>query len=63
MTINETRNSRKVLTCPRELAAEVDAYRREQASIPSESRAFVDLVRKGLEKWREERDEKKRRKR
>ena len=38
----------------RELAAEVDAWRREQPSIPSESQAFAELIREGLRRWRED---------
>jgi hypothetical protein len=45
-------SARKVFTCPHELAAEVDRYRRAQPEIPSESRAFAELIKLGLERWR-----------
>jgi metal-responsive CopG/Arc/MetJ family transcriptional regulator len=47
-----------LVTCPHELAAEVDRYRRAQPEIPSESRAFAELIKLGLERWKEEQRQK-----
>jgi hypothetical protein len=54
MAIDQTKGTRKVFTCPHELAVEVDRYRRAQPEIPSESRAFAELIKLGLERWKEE---------
>ena len=54
VAIDRKKGMRKVFTCPHELAAEVDAWRREQPSIPSESAVFAELIREALKRWREE---------
>jgi hypothetical protein len=55
VAIDRTKGSRKVFTCPHELAAEIDAWRATQRPIPSESAAIQELVRQALERWRKER--------
>jgi hypothetical protein len=61
MPIDRTKNTRKVLTFPHELVREVQDFR-FAARITTESEAWRELVRKGLEKWREEKAERKGRK-
>ena len=58
VAIDQTKGARKVFTCPHELAAEVDHYRRAQPEIPSESRAFAELIKLGLQRWKEEQQRK-----
>jgi hypothetical protein len=58
VAIDPTKGSRKVFTCPHELAAEINHYRRERETIPPESQAVVELIRLGLEKWKKERERK-----
>ena len=59
--IDKTKGSRKVFTCPHQLAAEIDAWRSEQRPIPPESQAVVQLLRLALQRWREEQQSKPRR--
>lgn len=54
VAIDPTKGQRKVITLPHDLAAEVDRYRRAQPKIPPESKALVDLIRKGVEHLRAE---------
>ncbi|HEX2478654.1 MAG TPA: hypothetical protein VHK45_05200 [Geminicoccaceae bacterium] len=54
VAIDRTKGSRKVFTCPYELAAELDAWRAAQRPIPSESQAIVQLLRQALKAWREQ---------
>ena len=56
VAIDPTKGARKVFTLPHDLAEEVDRYRRAQPKIPSESKAFAELIRKGLERYKEEQD-------
>jgi hypothetical protein len=52
VAIDRTKGSRKVFLHPHELAEQIDAWRRAQRPIPSESAAIAELVRQALERWR-----------
>ena len=51
--IDRTESDRVVFTCPHELRREIADYRRAQDGFPSESKVITDLIRLGLQKWRE----------
>ena len=57
MTSERPKGLRKVFFLPPELMPEVDAWRREQERIPSESETYRELIRLALEKIREEREQ------
>ncbi len=50
------KSGRYIITMPPDLTEQVDEYRRQQAEIPNRSSAIRDLIRKGLERDREERE-------
>jgi hypothetical protein len=60
MAIDTGRNVRKTLLLTKEEAAEVEDFRVSLRAVlgrvPSESAALAELIRKGLERWREERE-------
>ena len=54
VVIDKSKTSREVFYCPRELLEAVNLWRRAQTSPPPKSAAFAELIREGLERWREE---------
>jgi hypothetical protein len=58
MPIDRTKHKRMILTVPHELVAEVRDYRFVER-ITTESEAWRELVRKGLEVWRREQQQRK----
>jgi hypothetical protein len=57
VAIDRTKSDRVVFTCPHELRQAMADYRRAQPDFPSESKVIVDLIRRGLDAWRKEREE------
>jgi hypothetical protein len=59
VAIDPTKGVRKTVLITHEDEAAVDDYRRAQQRIPSESQALADLIRRGLQQWRQERERQK----
>ena len=59
VAIDKTKADRVVFTCPHELRQAIADYRRAQPDFPSESKVIADLIRKGLEAWRNREPERK----